>query len=110
VQDGGLGDALGHRDRGLAEDAERCCGIDPADAVLLEQFSDGCLTEARCLGRGRRHGPQREHPIGCNVVAHLKQLWVITPKLLANAVAQAHALLLQLLRHSEPLSQAGLHP
>ena len=115
MQDGGLGDARGHLDRGLAEDAERRLGIEPADAVLLEQPRQRRLAQARRLGRGRRHRPQRQDPLGRDVVAQLEQLRVVAPELLADAVGQAHALLLQLLGQARPLAQldhgrvAGLH-
>ena len=95
----------GHPDGGLAKDAERCCGIDPADAVLLEQARHCRLAQARCLGRGRRHGPQRKHPLGRAIIGQFEQLRVVAPKLLADAVAQAHALLLKLLGQARPLAQ-----
>src|SRR2546423_6845071 len=37
MQNGGLGDPLSHRDRGLTQEAERPLGINPADPVPLEQ-------------------------------------------------------------------------
>jgi PAS domain S-box-containing protein len=90
-------------------------GIDPADAVPLEQPRQRRLAQARRLGRGRRHGPQRQDPLGRDVVGELQQLRIVAPELLADAVAQAHALLLQLLGQARPLAQldhgrvAGLH-
>jgi hypothetical protein len=46
-----------------------------------------------------------QDPFGGDVVAHLKQLRVVAPKLLTDAVRQAHALLLELLRQARPLPQ-----
>src|SRR3954453_10982062 len=49
--------------------------------------------------------PQIQDPFGCDVVAHREQLRVIAPELLADAVAQAHALLLKLFSQARPLPQ-----
>ena len=105
MQDGGLGDARGHRDGRLAQHAEHARGIEPADAVPAEQPGDGRLAQARRLGRGRGRGPERQDPFGRDVVAQLEQLRVVAPELLADAVGQAHALLLQLLGQARPLAQ-----
>ena len=94
MQDGGLGDARGHRDRGLTQDAEHARGLEPADAALAEQPGDGRPVQARGLGRGRCHGPELQDPLGGKVIGELEQLRVVAPQLLADAVGQAHALLL----------------
>src|SRR4051794_37608366 len=105
MRNGGLGDTLSHRDRGLTQEAMHPLGIKPADPVLLEQSGQRRLAQACGLGRGGRQRPQIQDPLGCDVVAHREQLRVGAPELLADAVAQAHALVLELLRQARPLPQ-----
>src|SRR5215207_10470198 len=73
--------------------------------MLLEKSGQRRLAQACGLGRGGRQRPQIQDPFGCDVVAYLEQLRVIAPKLLADAVREAHALLLELFRQARPLPQ-----
>jgi hypothetical protein len=98
MQNRGFGDALSDRDRGLTQDAECPLGIDPADPVFLEQSGQRRLTQACSLGRGGRQCPQVQDPFGGHIIDHREQLRIVAPKLLADAVAQAHALVLELFR------------
>ncbi len=97
VENGGLGDTRRHRDRRLTEDAQRRLCIELANAVLPEQPRQRRLAQARRLGRGWRQRPQRQDPLGCHVIAQFEKLRVVTLELLADTVAQAHALVLELL-------------
>src|SRR3954454_20215008 len=97
MENSSLRDTRGHRDRWLTEDGQHRWCIELANAVLPEQPRQRRLAQARRLGRGRRHAPQRQDPLGCHVIAQREKLRVVTPELLANPVAQAHALLLELL-------------
>src|SRR5215204_2329634 len=54
VENGGLGDTRGHRDRRLTEDVQRRWCLELANAVLPEQPRQRRLAQARRLGRGRR--------------------------------------------------------
>src|SRR5215210_4278645 len=105
MQNGSFGDTLSHWDRGLTQEANHLLGFYPADPVLLEQPGQRRLAQACGLGRGGRQRPQIQDPLGCHIVAHLEQLRIVAPKLLADAVAQAHALLLQLFSQARPLPQ-----
>jgi hypothetical protein len=115
MQDGCLGDARGHLEHRLAEDAGRRLGIEPADAVLLQQTRHRRRAQARRFGRRRRQRPQRQDPFGRDIVAQREQLRVVAPELLADAVGQADALLPQLLGQARPFPEldngrvAGLH-
>src|SRR3954449_2084730 len=96
MENGGLGDTRGDCDRRLTEDAQHRWGIELADAVLPQQPRQRRLAQARRLGRGWRQRPQRQNPLGCHVIAQFEKLRVVAPKLLADAVAQARALALEL--------------
>src|SRR3954470_14572985 len=105
VENGSLGDTRGYRDRRLAQDTPHRWGIELANAVLPQQPRQRRLAQARRLGRGRRPCPQRQDPFGCHVITQREKLGVVTPELLADSVAQAHALLLQLLGQPRPLAE-----
>src|SRR3954471_17941752 len=105
VENSSLRDTRGHRDRWLTEDGQHRWGIELANAVLPEQPRQRRLAQARRLGRGRRHVPQRQNPLGCHVIAQREKLRVVTPELLADPVAQAHALLLEFLGQPRPLAE-----
>jgi len=105
VENSSLRDTRGHRDRWLTEDGQHRWGIELANAVLPEQPRQRRLAQARRLGRGRRHAPQRQDPLGCHVIAQREKLRVVTPELLANPVAQARALALELLGQARPLAE-----
>ena len=98
MQNGGFGDPLSDRDRGLTQEANHPLGINPADPVLLEQPGQRRLAQACGLGRGGRQRPKIQDPLGCHIVAHGEQLRIEAPELLADAVREARALLLQFLR------------
>jgi hypothetical protein len=105
VENSSLGDTWGHRDRRLTEDGQHRRCIELANAVLPEQPRQRRLAQARRLGRGRRQRPQRQDPLGCHVIAQFEKLRVVTPELLANPIAQAHALVLEFLGQARPLAQ-----
>src|SRR3954470_11487520 len=42
-----------------------------------------------------------------HIVAHLEQLWIVAPELLADAVREAHALVLELFSQARPLPQCN---
>ena len=105
VGTGRLGGAGGDGERLLAQDGEHGGGVDPADAVCLEDLGDGCLAAAaRRLGR-RYLVPEGEEAVGGDVVAEVEGLRVVAPELLADAVGQAHALLAEVLGHARPFPE-----
>src|SRR3954470_15481970 len=97
MQNGSFGDPLSHWDRGLTQEANHLLGINPADPMLLKQPGQRRLAQACGLGRGGRQCPQLQDPFGCHIVAHREQLRIVAPELLADAVREARALLLQFL-------------
>src|ERR671938_204888 len=105
MQNGGFRDTVSHLDPGLTQNAECPLDINPADPVLLEQPGQRRCAQACGLGRGRRQRPQIEDPLGRDVLVQLEELRVVAPELLADAIAQAHALLLQLLSQARPFPQ-----
>src|SRR3954452_21188651 len=66
VENGGLRDTRGHRDRRLTEDAQHPWCVELANAVLPQQPCQRRLAQARRLGRGRRQHPQGQNPLGCH--------------------------------------------
>src|ERR671939_225220 len=67
--------------------------------------SRASVVARRRAGRGWRQCPQLQDPLGRHVLAQLEELRVVAPELLTDAVAQTHALLLQLLSQARPLPQ-----
>src|SRR5215218_1366612 len=107
MQNRGFGDTLSYRDRGLTQEAKYPLGIKPADPVLVEQPGQRRLAQACGLGRGGRQRPQIQDPLGGHIVAHLEQLWIVAPELLADAVREAHAFVLELFSQARPLPQCN---
>src|SRR4051795_10731897 len=105
VENSSLRDTRGDCDRRLTEDAQHRWGIELADAVLPEQPRQRRLAQARRLGRGWGQRPRRQNPLGCHVIAQFEKLRVVAPELLADAVREAHPLLLEFLGQPRPLAE-----
>jgi hypothetical protein len=69
------------------QSTENGLGIDATDAMLFEQLLNRRLTEPACLGRGRRQGPKLEKPCRGEVIGQLRDLRVVSPQLMMNAIA-----------------------
>src|SRR5208337_4652838 len=105
MEDSCLGDACGHLDGGLPQDATGGLCVKPADAMLFEQPCNGRLTQApRLVGR-RSQGPQLQKPVRADVIGEIKQVRIIAPELVADTVAKAHTFLLQFFEQTRPLAQ-----
>jgi len=97
--------AAGDDERLLAQDTHDLGGVDAANAVGFQQARRAALAQAGGLGGRRGHGPQIEEPIGGRIVAEFERLRIVAPELLADAIGQPIALLLQILGHARPLAQ-----
>jgi hypothetical protein len=100
-----LGGASRHRQRLLPQDPQCLGRRNPPDAVRLENALDAAFANPGGLGRRGRQSPQLKKPIGCQIVADRERLRVVAPQLLAHAVGEPIALLLQILGHARPLAQ-----
>src|SRR6266404_8273151 len=102
---GGLNRAGGHRERRRAQDAQHVRGIEPANAMVLEDAGDRLLAHPRRLCRRRHLLPQVEEPLGCDILGKLAGLRVIPPQLLADPVGQAVLLPFELIVDARPFAQ-----
>jgi hypothetical protein len=75
----------------------------------FEKPLEGGLAQPGGLCRGQGFVPQIEKPAGGTVLGNFKHLRVIPPQLLAHAIGQTTALLLQVVDHARPLTQLDDH-
>ena len=71
-----------------------------ASPLPLREFA-----QAGGLGGRRRQSPEVEEPVGGEIVAEFEGLRIIAPELLADAVGEPVAVLLEVLGHARPLAQ-----
>ena len=69
-------------------------------AMGFQQARDAAFAQAGNLGGCRRQRPQIEEPIDGEIVTEFERLRIIAPGLLADAVGQPVAFLLQVLGHA----------
>lgn len=97
--------AAGDDERLLAQDAQDLGRLDAANAMGFQQARDTAFARAGSLGGCRRQCPQIEEPLGGEIVTEFERLRIIAPELLADAVGEPVAFLLQVLGHAGPLAQ-----
>src|ERR1700747_1510682 len=84
----------------LAQDLQCLGGRASPNAVRLEKPLDRALAHLGGLPRGPPLAPQVQETIGGKIVAQLERLRIITPELLSHPVAEAIALLLQVVEQA----------
>ena len=99
------GRAGGDEERRLAQQAPGLGGFQAAHPVLLQQPGKSTLAQAPGLVRRRRELPERQEPVGGEVVGQLQGLRIVAPELFAHPVGEAGPLLLQLVGQARPGAQ-----
>ena len=105
VSGGRCGCTRGHREWIGAQSGQDSSRIKASDAMCFQQLGDGSLAHHAGAVRRGDDSPQGQHPVIGEVAAKVKELWVIAPQLVTQAVTEARPQAGQLFGNAGPLAQ-----